>query len=143
MVCDCCLHTSNIIIRAVNTHIGWCTLLTPLLLNHLDIHFLFSHSNLTPTPPLKLKPHVIVQHHCTSFPLSLHPAVPPPLGTVDSWLTKSTVSGLEASIWTVVTAVACWSFTSSPEQTPAATVNTHTDTCDNKLSCFSLGNKRF
>lgn len=27
-------------------------------------------------PPQKLKPHVIIQHHCTSFPLYLHPAIP-------------------------------------------------------------------
>ena len=85
MVCDCCLHTSNIIIRAAHTHIGWWTLLTPLLLNHSDIHFLFS----PPTPPQGLKPHVIVQHHCTSVPL-FPPScrLPPLLGTVDSWLTK-------------------------------------------------------
>lgn len=94
-------------------------------------------------PPQKLKPHIIVQHHCTPSPLLCSPSCRPPLlGTVDSWLTKSTVSGRRppsgpwSPLWPAGHLPLYWN-------KPLPLQSTHTDTCDNKLSRLSLENKHF
>ena len=73
-------------------------------------------------PPHKVKPHVIVQHRCTSFSLSHQP---PLWETVDSWLTESTVSGKRhpAELWSPLWPAGHLLLHRNPP--PAAIVNTH------------------
>lgn len=128
-----CTIINNSVIKSVHTHIIWYTLLSLVALDHSGISFLFA-----PIPQAK-PPCNRSQHHRTSSPLFLHPA-PPSVG--NCWLTVGKVNsvGTEGSVVTAVSSGACWSFTSSPEQTPAATVNT-CDTCDRRQGCSMIDNK--
>lgn len=91
-------------------------------------------------PSQKLKPRVIIQHHSTSFPLSLHPAVPSLLGTVDSCFAKSTVLKQRhpSGFWSLP-----WPAGHLPlhRNKPLQLQSTQTDTRDNKPSCSSSKNK--
>lgn len=127
------LDTKNNLYRP---QITLCTLLTFLPLNHSGGHFLFG------LPPQKVKLHVIVQHRCTSPLLSLLPASPTLQGSVDSWLTGPTLVGSRHPSGP----------RSAPRpaghlllhrNNPPQSESTHNDTCDNKLSSFSLENKHF
>lgn len=66
-----------------------------------------SHSHPVYPRSQRLSPHVIIWHHCTSFPLSHHPSSsPPPHPCVGKcWLTADRINslGLEASFWRAVT----------------------------------------